>query len=96
MMNYTEISSLKELRIVRKQLAFNIAQKERGFQNLYQLLKTMLSPAEWVRRALQSVESLKEVWHFVQSTWQAILNFFRSKKKAPEEFYTPSKTPADE
>ncbi len=81
-MNYTDISSLKELRLVRRQLDYNIAQKERELKGYYQNLRDLLNPALWVRRALQSVESLKEVWQFVQDSWHAVHNFFRAKKAA--------------
>lgn len=84
-MNYTDISSLKELRLVRRQLDYNIAQKERELKGYYQGLRDWLNPALWVRRALQSVESLKEVWQFVQDTWQAVRSFFRTKKTAQAE-----------
>lgn len=92
MMNYSDISSLKELRLVRRQLDYNIAQKERELKGYYQGLRDWLNPALWVRRALQSVESLKEVWQFVQDTWQAVRGFFRSKKTAQAEAEAPTAT----
>lgn len=81
-MDYSEITSLKELRSARKQLAADIQNREKDMMEGVYRLKLLLSPAYWLQRAFRSWKTLSRTWDFCMRTYQAIDEFLRRQKNA--------------
>lgn len=83
-MNYSEITSLKELRAARKQLSAEIQNREKDVVNDFYRLKLLLSPVYWVQRAFRNWQTLSTTWSFCMRAYRMIQDFFARQKAARE------------
>ena len=84
-MNYTEITSLKELQAARKRLQEDLQRQEKTISQDFHQLKKLVSPMYWVQRILDNFGSLKRTVDFGRRIYQAIHDYWLQRKEAREE-----------
>lgn len=81
-MNYSEITSLKELQAAKKRLSAEIQSREKEVVNDFYRLKLLLSPVYWVQRAFRNWQTLSTTWSFCMRAYRMIRDFWNRKKAA--------------
>lgn len=81
-MNYSEITSLKELQAAKKRLSAEIQSREKEVVNDFYRLKLLLSPVYWVQRAFRNWQTLSTTWSFCMRAYRMIQDFWNRKKAA--------------
>ncbi len=81
-MNYSEITSLKELQAERKRLAAEIQDREKAVVKDFYRLKLLLSPVYWVQRVFASWQTLSRTWSFCMRAYRMIQDFWARQKAA--------------
>ncbi|MDE7357781.1 MAG: hypothetical protein K2M74_05025 [Bacteroidales bacterium] len=81
-MNYSEITTLKELQAVRKRLDADIQNREKAVVNDFYRLKLLLSPVYWVQRVFASWQSLSRTWNLCLRVYRMIQDFWDRQKAA--------------